>query len=64
VNKQVVVALDQSRKSSDRQRAALQQAQEALKLKEDASAKASLAVQREDYILDLMTGDGQDMSGM
>ncbi|KAK1648708.1 hypothetical protein QYE76_066513 [Lolium multiflorum] len=63
MKKQAVVVMDQSRKSSDRARAALQQAQEALKQKEDAAAEASRASQREDYMLDLMTSAGQDMSG-
>ncbi|KAK1699202.1 hypothetical protein QYE76_015899 [Lolium multiflorum] len=62
MKKQVVVVMDQSRKSSDRARAALQQAQEALKLKEDAAAEAPCASQHEDYMLDLMTSAGQDMS--
>ncbi|KAK1607061.1 hypothetical protein QYE76_030734 [Lolium multiflorum] len=64
MKKQAVVVMDQSRKSSDRELAALQQAQEALKLKVDAAAEASRASQCKDYMLDLMAIAGQDMSGM
>jgi hypothetical protein len=56
--------MDQSRKSSDREQAALRQAQEDLELKESASANASRYAQRESYMLDLMTDASQDMSGM
>jgi hypothetical protein len=64
MNKQAVTVMDQSRKSSDREQAALQQAHEALKLKESAAADALRATKREDYMLDLMTNASQDMEGM
>jgi hypothetical protein len=41
MKKQTVIVLEQSRKSSDRERVALQQAQEALVLKETATANAA-----------------------
>jgi hypothetical protein len=63
MKRQAVVVMDQSRKSLDRERAALQQVQEALKLKDDATAEASQASQRENYVLDLMADAGQDMLG-
>lgn len=62
MKKQAVTVMDQSRKSSDREQDALRQAQEALELKESASA--SHAAQRENYMLDLMTDASQDMAGM
>jgi hypothetical protein len=64
MKKQVVTVLAQYRKSSDREQAALHQAQEALELKESATANASRATQRESYMLDLMTDASQDMAGM
>ncbi|KAK1694476.1 hypothetical protein QYE76_011173 [Lolium multiflorum] len=63
MKKQVVIVMGQSRKSSDREQAALQQAQEALKLKESAAAAALRATKSEDYMLDLMTDASQDMAG-
>ena len=64
MKKQAITVMDQSRKSSDRERAALRQAQEALELKESAAADASRAIKRENYMLDLMTDASQDMAGM
>ncbi|KAK1692138.1 hypothetical protein QYE76_008835 [Lolium multiflorum] len=63
MKKQAVTVMDQSRKSSDREQAALRQAQEALELKESATASASRAAQHENYMLDLMTDASQDMAG-
>jgi hypothetical protein len=63
MKKQVVTIMDQSRKSSEREKAALRQAQEALELKETAVAEALRATAREDYMLDLMTEASQDMAG-
>jgi hypothetical protein len=63
IKKQTLVVMEQSRKSSKHEWSALQQAQEALKLKDDAIAKASRASERENYMLDLMTDASQDMSG-
>jgi hypothetical protein len=56
--------MDQSRKSSDREQAALRQAQEALELEKTAVADASRAAKRENYMLDLTTDASQDMAGM
>ena len=64
MKKQAVIVMDQSHKSLEREQAALQQAQEALKLKESAAADAAGSAQRENYMLDLMTDASQDMAGM
>jgi hypothetical protein len=61
---QAVIVMEQSRKSSDRERATLQQAQEALALKEIATVDAARSAQRENYMLDLMTDSSHDMAGM
>jgi hypothetical protein len=63
MKKQAVTIMDQSRKSSEREKAALRQAQEALELKETAVAEALRATSRQDYMLDLMTEGSQDMAG-
>jgi hypothetical protein len=64
MKKQAVVIMDQSQKSSDRERTVLQQAQEALKLKETATTEAFLrATNREEYMLDLLTDASLDMVG-
>ena len=55
--------MDQSRKSSEREKTALRQAQEALELKEAAVAEALQATSRENYMLDLMTDASLDMAG-
>jgi hypothetical protein len=41
MKKQAMIVMDQSRKSSDREQAALRQAHEALELKESVTANAS-----------------------
>jgi hypothetical protein len=64
MKKQTVIVMEQSRKSSDREQAALRQAQEALEMKETATANAAQSAQRENYMLDLMTDASQDMAGM
>jgi hypothetical protein len=61
---QAIIVMDQSRKSSKREKIALQQAHEALTLKEAAVAEAAQATSREDYMLHLMTDASQDMAGM
>ncbi|KAK1616813.1 hypothetical protein QYE76_022330 [Lolium multiflorum] len=63
MKKQVVIIMDQSRKSSEREKIALRQAQEALTLKETTVAEAAQAVSREDYMLDLMSDASLDMAG-
>jgi hypothetical protein len=64
MKKQTVIVIEQSRKSSDREQAALRQGQEALEMKETATANAAQSAQRENYMLDLMTDASQDMAGM
>jgi hypothetical protein len=63
MKKQAITVMDQSRKSSEREKMALHQAQEALELKEAAVAEALLATSRENYMLDLMTDASLDMAG-
>ena len=63
LKKQTMTALDQARKSSDREQTALLQAHESLKLEGAATAKATCSAERENYILDLMTDASQDMAG-
>ena len=64
MKKQVVVIMEQSRKSSEREKIARQQAQEAITLKEAAVAEAAEAASRENYMLGLMTDASLDMAGM
>ena len=54
--------MDQSRKSSEREKIALHQAHEALDLKETVVADALQATARENYMLELMTEASQDMA--
>ncbi|KAK1650529.1 hypothetical protein QYE76_068334 [Lolium multiflorum] len=63
MKKQALVVMEQSRKSSEREKIALQQAHEALTLKESTVAEAAKAASREDYMLDLMTDASLDMAG-
>ena len=58
-----MTALDQARKSSDREQTALLQAHESLKSEKAAAAKAIRSAERENYMLDLMTDASQDMAG-
>ena len=64
MKKQVVVIMEQSRKSSEREKIARQQAQEAITLKEAAVAGAAEAASRENYMLRLMMDASLDMVGM
>jgi hypothetical protein len=63
MKKQAVIIMDQSRKSLEREQAALQRAQEALKLEEAATTEALRAASREEYMLDLLTDASLDMAG-
>jgi hypothetical protein len=63
MKKQVLIVMEQSRKSSEKEKQALHQAQEALTLKETAVAEAAQAAARENYMLELMTDASQDMAG-
>jgi hypothetical protein len=56
-----MTALEQSRKSSDREQTALHQAQESLEQKEAATTNATRSAQRKNYMLDLMTSKSSDM---
>jgi hypothetical protein len=64
MKKQAVTVMDQSRKSSDHEQAALQHAQEALEVKESTIADALRATKHEEYMLDLMTDASKDMAGV
>jgi hypothetical protein len=63
MKKHTKLALEQSRKSSDRERAALRRAEEFFVLKEIATANVASASRRENYMLDLMIDASQNMAG-
>ena len=63
LKKQAMTALDQARKSSDREQAALLQAQTSANLEKTATLKATRAAERENYMLELMTTASQDVAG-
>jgi hypothetical protein len=63
MKKQTMTALEQARKSSDREQTALRQAQESLEPGKTATSNAARSIQRENYMLDLMTDASQDMAG-
>jgi hypothetical protein len=56
--------MEQSRKSSEKEKLPIQQAQDALALKESAVAEARQAASRENCMLDLMIEASQDIAGM
>jgi hypothetical protein len=56
--------MEQARKSSEKEKAALQQAQEAIAAKETAISEAAEATTRENFMLELMNEASLDMSGM
>ena len=62
--KQILVIMEQSRKSSENEKRAVQQAQEAILLKETAVAEAAEATRRENHMLELMTEASLEMAGM
>ena len=62
--KQTLVIMEQSRKLSEREKLAQQQAQEAVTLKEAAVAEAAQTASRENYMLELMTDASLDMAGI
>jgi hypothetical protein len=64
MKKQTITVMDQSRKSSEREKIALRQAHEALELKETAVPEALQATARENYMLELLTDASLDMAGM
>jgi hypothetical protein len=63
MKKQTMTALEQARKSADREQSALRQAQESLELEKTATSNTARSAQRENYMLDLMTDASQDMAG-
>jgi hypothetical protein len=64
VKKQTLMIMEQSRKSSEREKIALQQAQDAMAAKENAVAEAAAASARENCMLELMAESSLDMAGM
>jgi hypothetical protein len=64
MKKQALIIMEQSRKSSEKEKLALQQAQEALALKEAAVIEAAQAASQEDYMLQLMTDASLDMADL
>ena len=63
LKKQAMTALDQARKSSEREQTALIQAQESAHLEQAATLKAARAAERENYMLELMIAASQNMAG-
>jgi E3 ubiquitin-protein ligase DOA10 len=64
MKKQVLMTMEQSRKSLEREKIALQQAQDALAVKEAAIKEAAEASSRENYMLQLMNDSSLDMTGI
>jgi acyl-homoserine lactone acylase PvdQ len=62
--KQSLMLMEQSRKSSEREKIALQQAQDAISEKDSAVAEAAAATSRENFMLQLLTDASLDMAGM
>ena len=56
--------MEKSRKSSEAEKIALQQAREAVAAKEIAASEAEKATIRENFMLELMNEASADMSGM
>jgi tRNA U34 5-carboxymethylaminomethyl modifying GTPase MnmE/TrmE len=63
MKKQALVIMEQSRRSPQREKLALQQAQEALALKETAVTESAEATSRENYVLQLMNDSSLYMTG-
>ncbi|KAK1666760.1 hypothetical protein QYE76_054919 [Lolium multiflorum] len=61
--KQSLMLMEQSRKSSEREKVALQQAQDAIIEKDAAVAEAATATSRENFMLQLLTDASLDMAG-
>jgi hypothetical protein len=64
VKKQSLMLMEQSRKSSEREKVALRQAQDAILEKDAAIAEAAAAMSRENFMLQLLTDASLDMAGM
>jgi hypothetical protein len=58
-----MTALEQERKSLDREQTALRRAQESVEPEKTVTSSAACSVQRENYMFDLMTDASQDMAG-
>ena len=56
--------MDQSRNSSEKEKVALQQAQEAIAAKETDVAEAVQATSRENFMLELMTEASLELAGI
>ncbi|KAK1686316.1 hypothetical protein QYE76_047164 [Lolium multiflorum] len=63
VKKQSLMIMEQSRKSSEREKIALQQARDAIAAKENAVSEAAAASSRENCMLELMAESSLDMAG-
>jgi hypothetical protein len=64
MKKQVLMTMEQSRKSLEMEKIALQQAQDALAVKEAAIKEAAEASSRENYMLQMMNDSSLDMTGI
>jgi hypothetical protein len=64
VKKQSLVLMEKSRKSSEAEKIALQQAQTAIAEKDSAVAEVAAAASREDSMLQLLIDASLDMAGM
>jgi hypothetical protein len=64
LKKQALTLMEQSRQSSNNEKLAIKQAQDAMSLKEAAVAEAAQAASRENCMLDLMIEASQDIAGM
>jgi hypothetical protein len=64
IKKQSLMVMEQSRKSSEREKIALQQAQDAIAEKETAVDKAAEASRLEKFMVELMLDASLDMTGM
>jgi hypothetical protein len=64
MKKQALIIMEQSRKSSEKEKIALQQAQDAIAAKEDVVAAAAEASRRENFMLELMLDSSLDMAGI
>jgi hypothetical protein len=63
MKKQSLVLIEQSQRSSENEKLAVQQAREAIALKETAVAEAAEATSREIFMLQLMNDASLDMTG-
>jgi hypothetical protein len=64
VKKQSLILMEQSRESSEKEKIALQQAQDAITEKDAAVAEAVAATSRENFMLQLLTDASLDMAGV